>query len=125
MNGNTDNTGYQCLGCRRYVPASLKLLLTLGAFSASSLLTANKLSAELQGLPPAASVNVIIQSTRAPSAADLKAVDRAGGVLKHSFQRIHGGLFALKTADQLNAIAANPNVAYVSLDRKVSGSLEF
>jgi serine protease AprX len=106
------------------VPALLKLLLTLGLFSVSSLVAANKVSAELHGLPPAASVDVIVQFTHPPSAADLKAVDHAGGVLKHSFQSIHGALFTLK-AGQLNAIAANPNIAYVSPDRKLSGSLEF
>src|SRR5882724_10174838 len=124
MNGNTETLGAHSRCRPRHVAASVKLLLTLGLFSASSLLAANKLSAELEGLSPADSVDVIVQFTRPPSEADLKAVDHAGGVLKHSFQRIHGGLFTLK-AGQLHAMAANPNIAYVSPDRRVSGSLEF
>jgi hypothetical protein len=49
---------------------------------------------------------------------------KLGGLLKQAFDNIHGGLFTLK-AGQLNAIAANPNVAYISPDRKVTGSSEF
>src|SRR5207253_1912057 len=71
-----------------------------------------------------ASVDVIVQFTRSPSAADLTAVNQAGGLLKQTLRGIHGALFTLK-ASQLNAVAANPNIAYMSPDRKISGSLEF
>lgn len=120
MNQNTDYRTHWT----RLQRALQKLLLTIGLLSASNLLAASNVSADLQTLPPEASVNVIIQFTEAPSVADLTAVEHAGGVLKQSFHGIHGALFTLR-AGQLKAIAANPNIAYVSPDRAVSGSLEF
>ncbi len=104
--------------------AMLKLLLTFGVLCVPSLMAGSKLSAELQGLPPAASVDVIIQFTRSPSAADLSVVNHAGGVLKQTLWGIHAGVFRLN-AHQLNAAASNPNIVYISPDRAVSGSLEF
>ncbi len=124
MNRNTNTKRACSIGRRRHLAASLTFLLMLGPFSVSTLMAANKLSADLQALPPAASVDVIVQFTHPPSAADLTAANRAGGLLKRSFQSIHGALFTLR-AGQLNALAANPNIAYISPDRKVTGSLEF
>ena len=84
----------------------------------------NKLSGDLAGLPASAHVDVIVQFTHAPSAAELATVNGLGGRLKKTFQNIHGALFTLP-AVALTALAANPSIAYVSPDRNVAGSLEF
>jgi serine protease AprX len=87
-------------------------------------MAANKLSTDLQRLSSSASVDVIIQFTGLPSQADLSAVSHAGGVLKQKFQSINGALFTIK-AGQLQGLASNPNIRYISPDRKISSSLEF
>jgi len=112
------------MGRQRHFQASLKGLLTLGLLSVSSLMGANKLSVDLQGLPASASVDVIIQFTGPPSQADLAAISQAGGVMRQAMQSIHGALVTVKVG-QLNGIAHNPNVLYISPDRKISSSLEF
>src|SRR4051794_10167617 len=115
MNANTDHDQVPFISHQRHLWALLKRLLALGLLSVSSLMAAKKLSADLQGLPPAASVNVIIQFTRSPTSTDLRAVSQAGGVLKQTFQGIHGAAFKIK-AGQLNAAASNATVAYISPD---------
>src|SRR5947207_779259 len=123
MNRNSDKDRIRFIR-QRHFHLVLKRLLAVGLLSVTGLMGADKLSKDLQGLPPSASVNTIIQFTGLPSAADLNAVNHAGGVLKHRFQRINGALFTVR-AGQLNAIAANPKIAYISPDRKISSSLEF
>ena len=112
------------MGRQRHFQASLKGLLTLGLLSVSSLMGANKLSVDLQGLPASASVDVIIQFTGPPSQADLAAISQAGGVMRQAMQSIHGALVTVKVG-QLSGIANNPSINYISPDRKISSSLEF
>src|SRR4051794_13951942 len=119
MNRNTNKNRAHSMGRQRHFRASLKLLLTLGLLSVSSLMAGNKLSMDLQGLPPSASVDVIIQFTGLPSQADLDAVSHAGGVMRQALQSIHGALFTVKVG-QLNGIANNPHITYISPDRKIS-----
>src|SRR3954462_6659333 len=124
MNRNLNKNRTHFMGRQRHFQASLKGLLTLGLLSVSSLMGANKLSVDLQGLPASASVDVIIQFTGPPSQADLAAISQAGGVMRQAMQSIHGALVTVKVG-QLNGIAHNPNVLYISPDRKISSSLEF
>jgi len=124
MNKNTNTYLAFLTSGRRNLRALLKPLLTVGLLSVSSLMAANKMSPDLQGLPASASVDVILQFTHPPSAVDLSAVNRAGGVVKQQFQSLNGALATLK-AGQLKGLSANPNITYISLDRKLSGSLEF
>src|SRR5690242_3375283 len=108
MNKITDNYLIFSVRNRRSLCASLKLLLMIGLLSVSSLMAADKMSADLQGLPPSASVDVIIQFTHPPSGADLSAVNRAGGLLKHQFQSLKGVLVTLKVGQLRGLLAANP-----------------
>src|SRR5690348_6512785 len=120
MNRKADSHLAHSIQKQRGLQTSLKFLLMLGPFSVSSLMAANKVSADLQDLPPSASVNAIIQFKGLPSQADLNAVIHAGGVLKQTFQSIHGALFTLKVG-QLGGLTSNPNIAYISPDRKIAG----
>src|SRR4051812_18548229 len=94
------------------------------AFLFATNLVAARLSDDLQRVPPGAMVDVIVQFTGAPSAADLEAIGRSGGSLKRRLPNIEGGLFTLPGA-ALQGISRNPHVLYVSPDRRLSGSLEF
>ena len=90
----------------------LKTLLTIGVLSFSSAAAAN-LSSELKNVPPAGSLDVIVQFRHPPTAKDLAALTARGGSRKVEFKSVHGGLFTLPAA-ALKNIAANPNVLYVS-----------
>ena len=122
MNKNPNNR-WTSRGQRHLQPL-LKSVVALGLLSVSSLIARPKMSADLQALSPTASVDAIVQFTHPPSADDMSSLGRVGGVLRRRFQSLNGALFTLKAA-QLKTIAANPNIAYVSRDRSVSGSLEF
>src|SRR5690348_6616069 len=124
MNRNADDHSIRFVRGRQHSGTSLKFLLMLGLLSASSARAGNKVSVDLQGLSPTDSADVIIQFTQSPSPNDLSAVNHAGGVLKKKFDRIHGALFTIK-AGQLKGLASNPDITFISPDRKISGSLEF
>jgi serine protease AprX len=105
------------------LPGRLKIVLTIGLLSVSSLI-AGQLSGDLQKLPPGAAVTIIVQFKNPPAAVDLAAITQLGGTLKRTFPNIRAGLFTVPAA-ALRGIAANPNVTYISPDRRLAGSLEF
>src|SRR6476620_1743129 len=92
VNKNADDHGAVCIPEPLKLLVPVKFLLTLGLLSVSSLMAANKMSPDLENLPPAASVDVILQFTHPPSAVDLSTIDRAGGLVKQKFQSLHGVL---------------------------------
>jgi hypothetical protein len=71
------------------------------------------LSGDLQGLPPQAAVDIIVQFKNPPAAVDLAAIAQLGATLKRTFPNIRAGLFKVPAA-ALRGIAANPNVVYIS-----------
>src|SRR5437660_540664 len=113
-----------CVRRRQPVWVCSKLLLTFGLLIIPGLMAAGKVSRDLQTAPPAGVVDVIVQFKNPPSAADVTSIVRLGGKQKKSFPKIRGGLYTLPTA-ALQALSANPNVTYISPDRKLAGSLEF
>ena len=58
LNKNTNNYLAFCTREPLKLLASVKFFLTLGLLSVSSLMAANKMSPDLEGLPPTASVDV-------------------------------------------------------------------
>src|SRR5437773_90053 len=100
-------------------PVPLKIVLTLGLLSVSSL-TAGQLSRDLQGLPPGGAVNIIVQFKNPPAAVDLAAIAQLGGTQKRTFPNIRAGLFTVP-AVALRGLSSIPNVAYISPDRKLGG----
>ena len=87
----------------------------------------NKLSKDLDALKGGhngATVDVIIQFNQAPTAAHHQKVQNKGGVLKTKLDFIKGAHYSVP-AEALDALADDPDVAYISPDRDVSGSLDY
>lgn len=100
-----------------------RFVLALG-FAAALLAnpTASKKAADLAGLPPGQSVQVIVQYKQPPLAADLTDLALKGGSLKHIFSKLPA-VAASVAAGALDQVAANPDVTYISPDRPLQGSM--
>src|SRR6476646_9515214 len=68
--------------------------------------------------------NVIVQFRHTPNTTDHQKVHARGGALRHEWPAIHAAGYAVP-ADALSRLAADPDVAYVSPDREVKGSLDY
>lgn len=83
-----------------------------------------KISPELQNLPATALVDVIVQFDRVPGNGELARVINQGGKVKRALRHIPAAVFQIP-APALSAIAAAPEVVWISPDRQVAGALEF
>src|SRR4029077_11617108 len=70
-----------------------------------------------------ATVDVIIQFVQVPTDAHHKKVQNKGGVLKTKLDFIKGAHYSVP-AEALDALADDPDVAYISPDRAVKGTLD-
>src|SRR5207247_1158518 len=120
--------------------SSLKTSTTWGArlvlFALISLLAAalsfadgkkHKLSKDLDALKGGhngATVDVIIQFNQTPTAAHHQKVQNKGGVLKTNLDFIKGAHYSVPV-ESLDDLANDSDVAYISPDREVSGSLDY
>ena len=86
-------------------------LLSVALFAAHS-----KISPDLAKVPPAAQVDVIIQWSTHPNQAQHNQVIELGGVLRHCFSTINAAAYTIPV-NALDALAQNPAVIYISLDR--------
>ena len=99
-------------------PRSFQLLLLAIVASLSTSVSAapppgkGKLSHELQSIDPGSTVDMIVQFRTTPADSELKNL-AAHGVLKNTFRHFPAAVFRGR-ADALEALAANPNVAYIS-----------
>lgn len=82
-----------------------------------------KLSSELSAVDPTANVDVIIQYKVSPTARHFDRVHSLGGFDKKRFKHIPGAAFTVP-ASALQDLANDPDVAYISLDRKVKSHLD-
>ena len=85
-----------------------------------------KLSRELQGLTPvdpSSSVDVIVQYKHAPTEAQHQKVRDRGGVVKSKLDAIQGGAYTI-SAGTLADLTNDPEVSYVSPDRKLGSMLD-
>ena len=82
-----------------------------------------KISADLDGLPPDKTVDVIIQYKHVPSEAHHQRVRGRGGLHKRSLDVIRGSLYSVP-AGAMEELAADPDVAFISPDREVRGALD-
>lgn len=101
-----------------------KKFLLLCAFVFSAGLVAaqsHKISSDLQG-STTPQVNVIVQYNQPVSSAMHAKVIRRGGALKHEFSSIRGGAYTMPSA-QLESLAADPAVRYISPDRPLHSLL--
>src|SRR6266702_3645219 len=87
----------------------------------------HKLSTDLDALKGGHSggtVDVIIQFNQTPTAAHHQKVQSKGGVLKTNLDFIKGAHYSVPV-ESLDDLADDPDVAYISPDREVSGSLDY
>src|SRR5690349_20661321 len=77
----------------------------------------------LKGGKHGASVDVIIQFNQTPTAAHHQKVQNKGGVLKTKLDFIKGAHYTVPV-EALDALADDPDVAYISPNRPVRGSLD-
>src|SRR3989449_456199 len=86
----------------------------------------SKLSKDLEavkGGPSGGTVDVIIQFNQTPTDAHHQKVQNKGGVLKTKLDFIKGAHYSVPV-ESLDALADDPDVAYISPDRRLSGSLD-
>ncbi len=86
----------------------------------------HKLSKDLDALKGGHSggtVDVIIQFNQTPTAAHHQKVQNKGGVLKTKLDFIKGAHYSVPV-ESLDALADDPDVAYISPDRRLSGALD-
>src|SRR6266571_1116440 len=102
---------------------ALMILLAAGLSLADG---KHKLSKDLEALKGGNSggtVDVIIQFTQTPTDAHHQKVQAKGGVLKTKLDFIKGAHYSVPV-EALDALADDPDVAYISLDRPLRGALD-
>lgn len=97
---------------------------SLAIIAAAWPLLAGQVSKDLQGLPPSATTEVLVQFKATPNDAALDKVKLKGGALKRAFASLGMAHYALTTA-AIEEIASNPDVSYVSKNRELSGMLDY
>jgi serine protease AprX len=84
----------------------------------------SKLSRELSSGSQQGDVKVIVQWKVVPTAEHDEKVVRRGGTVKHHLELIKAGSYSIPAA-ALADLASEPDVAYISLDRPIKGSLDY
>ncbi len=110
---------------RRIALLALITLLAAGLSLADG--NKHKLSKDLDALKgdnDGATVDVIIQFNQTPTDAHHQKVQSKGGVLKTKLDFIKAAHYTVPV-EALDALANDPDVAYISPDREVSGSLDY
>ncbi len=108
----------------RVAAVVILILLTAGLSFADG--KKHKLSKDVEDLksgPSATTVDVIIQFNQAPTQAHHQKVQDKGGVLKTKLDFIKGAHYSVPV-EALDALADDPDVAYISLDRPLRGALD-
>lgn len=106
--------------------ALLLLLVLLAAGLSFADGKRHKLSKDLEGFEDShgATVDVIIQFKKVPTAAQHAKVQGKGGVLKKNLDIIKGAHYTVPV-EALERLADDPDVAYISPDRAVQGALDY
>lgn len=89
------------------------IVFSMGAFAQRP-----HVAKELQHVDPNSSVDVIVQFKQSPTAQHHQKIVNLGGRFKRGFRHIQAESYSLP-ASNLAALAADPDVTYISLDRKV------
>src|SRR5260370_32823552 len=77
----------------------------------------------LKGRPSGGTVDVIIQFNQTPTDAHHQKVQNKGGVLKTKLDIIKGAHYSVPV-ESLDALAADPDVTFISPDRPVRGAID-
>src|SRR6266704_2993498 len=100
---------------------ALMILLAAGLSLADGKHKLSKDLDALKGSNSGGTVDVIIQFNQTPTAAHHQKVQNKGGVLKGKLDFIKGAHYSVPT-EALDALADDPDVAYISPNRPLSGS---
>ena len=101
---------------KAFVILSALLLCSSLAFAGS-----RKISKDLQGRDPSSQVDVIVQFDQAPTAKYHQKIMDHGGKLKRELGHFKGAAYSMP-ASELEDLAKDPAVKYISLDRPLRGS---
>ncbi len=102
---------------------SLSAFATAAAFFVAPAF-AGQLSKDLANVPSGTSVDVIVQFKAKPTKAMLGKVTAKGGTMLKQFANVPAAAFKLNGAS-LADVGPNTDIAYVSPDREVKGSLDY
>jgi serine protease AprX len=101
------------------------LMFMLLIFTAGfSFANPSKISKDLRGKKSSDSLAVIVQYNQVPSEAHHQKVRNKGGQLKTELPVVKGGAYSLP-ASELENLAADPDITYITPDRQVRASLDF
>ena len=103
---------------RNLLRIAILLLTTSVAFAQTP-----KLGRDLEGISPTGTVDVIIQYDHFPTQGDHQKVFHQGGVLKGQYRNVRSALYTVP-ASALAQLAKNPQVTFISPNRKVHGTLD-
>ena len=84
----------------------------------------HKISKDLRDKAPGEQVDVIVQFKPQPRQKHFKRVRRKGGKEKRKLSVVRGGSFSI-AARELAALAADPDIEFISEDREVTASLDY
>src|SRR5665213_375356 len=82
-----------------------------------------KVAHDLEGIRSTATVDVIVQFKTVPGAATRARVSAKGGKFKRDLGKLKSGEYSM-TAGMLETLADDPDVAYISPNRPVKGTLD-
>src|SRR5689334_18038240 len=116
--GNNWGTNGSKVG--RAVVVFIALLLSLPAFARNA-----KISADLDQVSAAKTVDVIVQYKSAPKQSHFDKAKNLGATMKRQHGRIKAASFRMKRTQLEKLLANDPNVAYISLDRPVKGMMDY
>ncbi len=102
----------------RILRFSTLLLLATSGFAAKS-----KISKDLEGNAPNLRVDVIVQFRQAATSTQHRKILAKGGSLKATLDLVHAAAYRI-AARKLPDLAADPDVVYISADRKVKSTLD-
>ncbi len=86
----------------------------------------SKLSRDLREMKrerPNANVNIIVHYKQNPHTRNFERATRQGGKFRKHFRHVRSAAFSIR-ARKVEALAADPDIEYISPDRTVRGALE-
>src|SRR5579875_1064007 len=103
--------------------SSLPGVAALIVLSTAALAQNRNISTDLLSVDPNSRVDVIVQYTHTPTTKNHADISAMGGSLKRELRSVKAASYSLPAAS-LSALTANPEVAFISVDRKVHTLLD-
>jgi serine protease AprX len=109
---------------KQLMSKALVLVLVTAGISVAAIPASEKLSKELTGADGLSNVKVIIQWKSAPNSAKHAKVSSRGGRLRSVHPSIRAAAYTIR-ASELDELAKDPEVAYITLDRPLTAKLDY